>query len=250
MALRGEGSRQVTLDEVKPNCQIKHSTLYHLNALVRSGMVIADIGCGGAHNKAEVEAAGAVWIGIDPFSVDPDILKATAECLPIPDGSIDIVIMEAVLEHIPDVAKAFSEVARVLKVGGQFIGYVAFMESFHEISYNHLSFKALEEYSSRNGLCLEAISGGTRFGIDYHVARLAEPFVRFNSFFIRRLLRPLIASAIRIVIRASAWKRYIGNRYRRKMSVQVALDDARLFGSIQLLSLSNGFEFVISKPVT
>ncbi|MFT7475981.1 MAG: ubiquinone/menaquinone biosynthesis C-methylase UbiE [Verrucomicrobiales bacterium] len=60
----------------------------------------------------------------------------------------------AVLEHVPDVAKAFAETARILKPGGLFVGYVAFMKCFHEISYSHLSFKALESYASKNGMVL------------------------------------------------------------------------------------------------
>ena len=63
-------------------------------------------------------------------------------------------VMNAVLKHIPDVGAAFSEVARILKPGGCFVGYVAFMECFHAISHLHLSFKALEYYSTVNGMKL------------------------------------------------------------------------------------------------
>ena len=45
-----------------------------------------------------------------------------AESLPFADGSFDLVFGHAVLHHIPDLARAFSEFDRVLKPGG----YVAF----------------------------------------------------------------------------------------------------------------------------
>ena len=56
----------------------------------------------------------------------------------------------------------------MLRPGGVMVGYAAFMESFHEISYSHLSFKALEHYAAINGMQLEVIGGGGAFGIDYH----------------------------------------------------------------------------------
>ena len=43
--------------------------------------------------------------------------------LPFNDNTFDIAIMDAVLEHIPEVEKAISEVSRVLKPGGHFIYY-------------------------------------------------------------------------------------------------------------------------------
>ena len=43
---------------------------------------------------------------------------AEAETLPFPDGSFDLVFGHAVLHHIPDLGRAFSEFARVLRPGG------------------------------------------------------------------------------------------------------------------------------------
>ena len=62
--------------------------------------------------------------------------------------------MQAVLEHVQDVDASFAEVARVLKPGGLFVDYVARMKCFHEISYSHLSFKALELYAKKHGMKL------------------------------------------------------------------------------------------------
>jgi ubiquinone/menaquinone biosynthesis C-methylase UbiE len=45
-------------------------------------------------------------------------MAAEAEALPFPDESFDLVFGHAVLHHIPDLALAFSEFARVLRPGG------------------------------------------------------------------------------------------------------------------------------------
>jgi len=47
-----------------------------------------------------------------------DTLAADAESLPVEDESFDLVLGHAVLHHIPDLATAFSEFARVLRPGG------------------------------------------------------------------------------------------------------------------------------------
>jgi ubiquinone/menaquinone biosynthesis C-methylase UbiE len=47
-----------------------------------------------------------------------DTLAADAESLPFEDESFDLVLGHAVLHHIPDLATAFSEFARVLRPGG------------------------------------------------------------------------------------------------------------------------------------
>jgi SAM-dependent methyltransferase len=41
-----------------------------------------------------------------------------AEALPFPDGSFDLVLGHAVLHHLPDLTRAFSEFRRVLRPGG------------------------------------------------------------------------------------------------------------------------------------
>ena len=47
-----------------------------------------------------------------------ETVSADAERLPFPDGSFDLVFGHAVLHHIPDLAAAFGEFARVLAPGG------------------------------------------------------------------------------------------------------------------------------------
>ena len=52
------------------------------------------------------------------LGLDVKTAAAEAETLPFPDGSFDLVFGHAVLHHIPDLERAFSEFARVLRPGG------------------------------------------------------------------------------------------------------------------------------------
>lgn len=49
-----------------------------------------------------------------------EFIKGDIENMPLPESSYDVVISNCVLNLVPDKAKAFSEIARVLKPGGHF----------------------------------------------------------------------------------------------------------------------------------
>lgn len=48
-------------------------------------------------------------------------IQAEAESLPVADESVDLVLGHAVLHHIPDLARAFAEMRRVLRPGGTIV---------------------------------------------------------------------------------------------------------------------------------
>ena len=148
--------------------------------------------------------------------------------------------MDAVLEHIPDVGKAFSEVSRVLKKNGVFIGYVAFMECFHEISYSHLSFKAIEHYSEINGMKLEKISGGNSFGIDYHLSVILYPLPF-------KFMRKLISFFIRLIFKIKSKIAFLGLKIFRKLSSKDAKKLSNLYYKVECLRQSNGFSYIVRK---
>ena len=240
---KGQGVRKLTLANQAPDCEIYiNEAIYDLKDIVK-GKKVVDIGCGYGRNKDLVESVGGEWIGVEPFEGGAHTVVGDAENLPFEDNTFDVVIMDAVLEHIPDVGKAISEVARVLKPGGVFIGYVAFMECFHEISYSHLSFKALEHYSKINGMKLEKISGGSAFGIDYHLRVLFYPLPF-------KLSRKLIAKFIRFLFRFKAKLAYLVLRYKRKMKYEEAKEMSELFYKVECLRQSNGFTHLIRKQET
>ncbi|HXC06394.1 MAG TPA: class I SAM-dependent methyltransferase, partial [Bacteroidia bacterium] len=108
----GQGVRKLTLKDQAPDCEIFiHQDVYQLRELVKNKKVV-DIGCGYGRNRALVESLGGEWTGVEPFEGGAHTVVANAEDLPFADNTFDVAIMDAVLEHIPHVSQAFSEVAR------------------------------------------------------------------------------------------------------------------------------------------
>ncbi len=105
-------------------------------AMIRSGDRVLDLGSGAGNDvfvaRAEVGEGGHV-IGVDMTPAMIEKAKANnaklgyanvefrlgeIEALPVDSKSIDVVLSNCVLNLVPDKAKAFSEIFRVLKPGG------------------------------------------------------------------------------------------------------------------------------------
>lgn len=241
-AAPGKGVRRLRLEDQLPRCQVFINLPNYDIKEICAGKRVVDIGCGYGRNRGIVESVGGAWVGVEPFEGGAHTVVGEAEALPFHDASFDIVIMDAVLEHVQDVDAAFKEVARILKPGGAFIGYVAFMECFHEISYSHLSYMALQYQAEKNGLTFESVSGGRRFGIDYHLQVLFYP-IPFGT------MRTLIAAGIRGVFRLKAGAAYCAMRLGRGMGHGAAAEKARTYYKVECLRQSVGFSYVIRKPL-
>jgi len=240
---KSQGVRQLTLRDQAPTCRIViNGPLYDLGEICK-GKKVVDIGCGYGRNRPIVEAVGGEWVGVEPFEGGAHTVQGNAESLPFDAGTFDVAIMDAVLEHVPNVEKSFVEVARVLRPGGLFVGYVAFMECFHEISYCHLSFKALENYATVNGMRLIGIAGGESFGFDYNFRVVLYPLPT-------RLLQRCIALGVRSLLSLKSAAAYVGLRLGRRKPHAEALEMARLYYQLECLRQSCGFSFVIEKPKT
>ncbi len=94
-----------------------------------------DLGCGDNSVLSGYRSAGReVWgtdFAVHPRMHDPEWFRLLGQDgkIPFPDGMFDLVVCISVLEHVTDGGAFFSEVARVLKPGGHFIG--------HSISGDH-----------------------------------------------------------------------------------------------------------------
>ena len=96
------------------------------------GKTLLDIGCGPgwltvmyARNGATVTAVDLTEQAIELTStalsangVDASVQVASAESLPFPDQSFDVVVSSGVLHHTPDVGSAIREAYRVTREGG------------------------------------------------------------------------------------------------------------------------------------
>lgn len=94
------------------------------------------LGCGaGRHNRAlRYYRPDLTLVGTDlsigalrearRAGVGGAYLVADAAANPFPDGAFDIALLFDLLEHVPDVDRCVAEIARVLKPGGVFHGFV------------------------------------------------------------------------------------------------------------------------------
>jgi 2-polyprenyl-6-hydroxyphenyl methylase / 3-demethylubiquinone-9 3-methyltransferase len=99
-----------------------------------NGKTALEVGCGGGILTEEIRKMGFITTGIDPSEeslrtadghakaggLDIQYDKGTGEQLPYADHSFDCVFCCDVLEHVQDLPKVISEIARVLKPGGVF----------------------------------------------------------------------------------------------------------------------------------
>lgn len=101
------------------------------------GRVWVDVGCGtGALSAAILEhGAPAAVTGVEPsegfrasaqraLGESARVLAGTADRMPLPDRSADVVVCALVLNFVPDVPAALAEMRRVLRPGGWLAGYV------------------------------------------------------------------------------------------------------------------------------
>jgi len=92
---------------------------------LRPGQRVLEVGCGQGHLTMRLAERGIDVVGIDANPTAPDVsgsdrvLHMRAEDLAFPDAEFDAIVSVHAIEHIPPLEEAVSEMARVLKPGGQ-----------------------------------------------------------------------------------------------------------------------------------
>lgn len=139
---------------------------------------LLDLGCGQAPlyglYRPMVETVTCVdWALTEHIDQSCDL----AQPLPFGDGAFDTVILSDVLEHVPDPALVWREMARVLAPGGSVVVNVPFMYWLHAHPhdfYRYTNF-ALERFVAISGLELrriEALGGVLEVWADLHAKLL------------------------------------------------------------------------------
>jgi SAM-dependent methyltransferase len=95
----------------------------------------------GAGNRRLSEAV----INLDLFPFENVDLVGSAEQTPIKSGSVDAVILDTILEHVPEPQKVVDEVFRILKPGGRAICLAPFIFPYHAYPRHYFN-------SSKDGL--------------------------------------------------------------------------------------------------
>ncbi|WP_208456923.1 class I SAM-dependent methyltransferase [Lysobacter solisilvae (ex Woo and Kim 2022)] len=140
------------------------SAAYYAQKLGRDlpqGAVILDLGCGTGVSLDLFRGAapGSRWIGVD-IEHSPEVdarTRADGEFrtydgvnIPADDRSIDLIYSRQVFEHVRHPEPLLSDILRVLKPGGSFIGSTSHLEPYHSFSYWNFTpfgFKRLVEAS-------------------------------------------------------------------------------------------------------
>lgn len=111
-------------------------------ALHASGRVL-DLGCGRVPLYGRYRDAATSVVCLDwPQSLHDvqhvDVFCDVGARLPLRDAVADTVVSSDVLEHLPDPATVFSEVARVLTPGGALVLNTPFLYPVHEAPHDYL----------------------------------------------------------------------------------------------------------------
>jgi len=108
--------------------------LKHTQHADKASRTVLDVGCGGGFLAEDFARLGYKVTGVDPAQESVEAARAHAEVsglsieyksgsgenLPFAKASFDIVTCCDVLEHVDDVERVVSEIARVIKPGGLF----------------------------------------------------------------------------------------------------------------------------------
>jgi ubiquinone/menaquinone biosynthesis C-methylase UbiE len=130
-------------------------------AALRPGERVLDVGCGtGIVARLAADAVGSegsvVGLDVEPAmlavarsAVGPGVewIEASAESIPLPDESVDVVLCQMSLQFVPDRARAVEEMRRVLVPGGRFVLNVpgptsSFFEPLSEALARHVDPRA------------------------------------------------------------------------------------------------------------
>lgn len=121
--------------------------------------VLLDLGCGKAplymaYNKCSKENVCIDWEDTVSSDSHLDYSADLNEHIPMPDMSVDTIILSDVLEHIFKPANLFSEMHRVLKPGGTILCNVPFFYWIHASphDFHRYTRHALERYCQESGL--------------------------------------------------------------------------------------------------
>jgi SAM-dependent methyltransferase len=171
---RDEGL-EVLLRPYLPNDHARQVTAgYYVDTLMRahpSTPIVMDLGCGAGDSVDLFRAydRDVDWVGVDIVG-SPEGRQRTREdakyvtydgvTLPFEAGTFDLIFSRQVLEHVRDPLAHLREVARVLRIGGSFIGSTSQLEPYHSRSYWNFTVFGFAELVAEAGLELLELRPG------------------------------------------------------------------------------------------
>lgn len=93
---------------------------------------VLNAGCGNRDiDNVLKKFGGEEVVNYDIESTIPGAILGTLTDTPFEDDTFDSIICNAVLEHVPEIEKVMSELARVLKPGGHAVVGVPYLQPYH-----------------------------------------------------------------------------------------------------------------------
>jgi len=121
-------------DRLRADLFGEHFQLHALLALIDPTLTVGDLGCGTGQVSELIAPHVAKVVAVDGSAdmvqaarrrlkgaSQVEVRRGDMEALPIDDRQLDVAIIALVLHHVPDPARALSEVSRVLKSGGRLL---------------------------------------------------------------------------------------------------------------------------------
>jgi ubiquinone/menaquinone biosynthesis C-methylase UbiE len=147
--------------------KVFEAELDYLLQQLKPGDEILSVGCGPAIMESSLVSKGFMVVGLDvskeALACAPDAVRAiaaSAEEMPFPDESFDVVLYIASLQFVEEYQKAIERTATVLRPGGRMIALLLNPASrFFKVRYGtvdsyvrklkHTDLKAIEQEASR-----------------------------------------------------------------------------------------------------
>lgn len=113
---------------------------------------VLDVGCGIKPYYPFFRPYASEYVGVDVDNPAAD-LEGSAEALPVPDASFDLVLCTQVLEHTADPGQAVRELWRVTRPGGRVLASTHGVQVYHPApdDYWRFTHAGLELLFRRNG---------------------------------------------------------------------------------------------------
>lgn len=113
------------------------------NAASRPLLLIIGGGARGSGTEPLYDHPAIQILALDVYPSPNTQFIADAHQIPLIDGCVDGILVQAVLEHVLDPAQVVAEVFRVLKPGGLVYAETPFMQHVHEGAYDFTRFTEL-----------------------------------------------------------------------------------------------------------
>lgn len=112
--------RETASCDLKKDADISAQLLHRVLAECAAGQRVVDVGCGRGRLAVALGQRGLSVFGVDlgrdcPEGLDGRYAVARTESLPLASGCADVVVCAHVLEHIPDIFSAVTELRRVTR---------------------------------------------------------------------------------------------------------------------------------------